>query len=278
MIILYLQKEIMPVKDNEKNKAYVAKHGTNKRETLGDEEYKRREAEARALRRKKEKERKAQQAFTLLPLKPLVKNELFDVAKLQPLDINNLINLLPPLPKPQEKKKRGRKPNLKPQEEITDNMTYKEKRRIYEKLYEKLQGNKLIIFIKGLKISLSYNRMSRISSRANKGQYTSVKYGDEPDIQPAPKKSAKQAPKPAPKPARQPRQPAPAPAASAANVALPARVVDNPKSQNIQEKVNMFMAEEIPYWKGNFYLPDDHITTNILQLLNIMKNYQHLFN
>ncbi len=77
----------MAVKDNEKNKAYVAKH-----------------------------------------------REL----KLQQLDINNLINALPPLPplpKPQEKKKRGRKP--KPQEEITDNMTYKEKRRIYMRNYMK---------------------------------------------------------------------------------------------------------------------------------------------
>ncbi len=56
--------------------------------------------------------------------------------------------------------------------------------------------------------------------------------------------------KPAPKPARQPTQPAPAPAPAPANVALPARVVDNPKSQDIQEIVNIFM--ETPYWKDNF--------------------------
>ena len=96
--------------------------------------------------------------------------------------------------------------------------------------------------------------MSRVSSRAQKGQYISVKYHDEPDTQPAPKKTAKTAPKPAPKPARQPA-PAPAPAAPAANVALPARVVDNPRSKDIQEKVNLFMAEETPYWKANFYIP-----------------------
>ncbi len=39
-----------------------------------------------------------------------------------------MINALPPLPKPEPaKKKIGRKP--KPQEDINDNMTYKEKRR-----------------------------------------------------------------------------------------------------------------------------------------------------
>lgn len=125
----------MPVKDNEKNKAYVEKHRKKLRETIGDAEYRKREAEARALRRKKEKERKALEAITLPPIKPSNNNELFEIPKLQSLDINNLINLLPPppLPKPQEKKKRGRKP--KPQEEITDNMTYKEKRRIYMRNY-----------------------------------------------------------------------------------------------------------------------------------------------
>jgi hypothetical protein len=125
----------MAVKDNEKNKAYVAKHRETLRATLGNDGYKKREAEARALRRKKEKERKAQQAITLPPLKPLNIPDLFDTPTLQQLDINNLINALPPLPKPQEKKKRGRKP--KAQEEITDNMTYKEKRRIYMRNYMK---------------------------------------------------------------------------------------------------------------------------------------------
>jgi hypothetical protein len=91
-------------------------------------------AEARALRRQKEKARKAQEAITLPTLKSLNANELFDLPKLQPLDINNLINLLPPPSKPQpEKKKRGRKP--KSHEEITDNMTFKEKRKIYMRNY-----------------------------------------------------------------------------------------------------------------------------------------------
>ncbi len=45
----------MPVKDNQKNKEYVAKQRTTARATLGDAEYKEKEAEARALRRQKEK-------------------------------------------------------------------------------------------------------------------------------------------------------------------------------------------------------------------------------
>ena len=126
----------MAVKDTQKNKEYVAKHRKTLRATLGDDGYKKKEAEARALRRQKEKTRKAEQAKVLPPLKSLNISELFDMPKLQPLDINNLINLLPPPPKPQpEKKKRGRKP--KPQEEITNNMTYKEKRKIYMRNYMK---------------------------------------------------------------------------------------------------------------------------------------------
>ena len=126
----------MAVKDTQKNKEYVAKHRKTLRATLGDDGYKKKEAEARALRRQKEKTRKAEQAKVLPPLKSLNVSELFDMPKLQPLDINNLINLLPPPPKPQpEKKKRGRKP--KPQEEITDNMTYKEKRKLYMRNYMK---------------------------------------------------------------------------------------------------------------------------------------------
>ena len=126
----------MAVKDNQKNKEYVAKHRTAARATMGEAEYKKKEAEARALRRQKEKVKKAQEAITLPPLKLSGANELFDLPKLQSLDINDLINLLPPLPKPQpEKKKRGRKP--KPHEEINDNMTYKEKRKIYMRNYMK---------------------------------------------------------------------------------------------------------------------------------------------
>ena len=49
----------MAVKDNEKNKEYVAKHRKAARATMGDEEYKKKEAEARALRRKKSQSQKS---------------------------------------------------------------------------------------------------------------------------------------------------------------------------------------------------------------------------
>jgi hypothetical protein len=101
----------MAVKDNEKNKAYVAKHRELLRATLGNDGYKKREAEARALRRKKEKERKAQQAITLPPLKPLNIPDLFDTPKLQQLDINNLINALPPVPNHRRKRNEDANPN-----------------------------------------------------------------------------------------------------------------------------------------------------------------------
>ncbi len=124
----------MGVQDIQKNKVYVAKHRTASRATMGDAEYKNKEAEARAQRLQKERTRKTQEAITLPPLKVSVANQWFDLPKLQPLDINNLINLLPPPPKPQpEMKKRGRKP--KPHEEITDNMPYREKRKIYMRNY-----------------------------------------------------------------------------------------------------------------------------------------------
>jgi hypothetical protein len=56
----------MAVKDNQKNKEYVAKHRKTLRATLGDDGYKKEEAEARALRRQKEKAKKStrSQSFT----------------------------------------------------------------------------------------------------------------------------------------------------------------------------------------------------------------------
>jgi hypothetical protein len=56
------------------------------------------------------------------------------------MDINNLINLLPPPPAPKQQKKRGPKP--KQTEDITENMTAKEKRRIYIRNYMRQFGKK----------------------------------------------------------------------------------------------------------------------------------------
>jgi hypothetical protein len=113
----------MTVKDPVKNQEYVAKHRKNVREQMGEEAYKKREAEARRLRRQKQKQ----------TLPPLDMNALKNYTSLPSLDINNLINLLPPPPVPKQQKKRGPKP--KQTEDITDNMTAKEKRRIYIRNY-----------------------------------------------------------------------------------------------------------------------------------------------
>ena len=97
----------MAVKDSEKNKEYVAKHRKSTRAAMGDEEYRKKEAEARALRRKKSKSKTSTRGYHTTTLKPLDINELFETHTLKPLDINNLINLLPSLPampKLQEKK------------------------------------------------------------------------------------------------------------------------------------------------------------------------------
>ncbi len=74
----------MLVKDNQKNKEYVAKHRTTARATLGDAEYRKIEAEARALGRQKEKARRAQEAITLPPL-----NYLFLMKYLTYLNYNH---------------------------------------------------------------------------------------------------------------------------------------------------------------------------------------------
>ena len=113
----------MTVKDPVKNQEYVAKHRKNMRQELGEEEYKKREAEARRLRRQKQKQ----------TLPPVDMEALKNYTTLRPMDINNLINLLPPPPVPKQQKKRGPKP--KQTEDITDNMTAKEKRRIYIRNY-----------------------------------------------------------------------------------------------------------------------------------------------
>ena len=113
----------MAVKDPVKNQEYVAKHRKNVREQMGEEAYKKREAEARRLRRQKQKQ----------TLPPVDMEALKNYTALRPMDINNLINLLPPPPVPKQQKKRGPKP--KQTEDITDNMTAKEKRRIYIRNY-----------------------------------------------------------------------------------------------------------------------------------------------
>jgi hypothetical protein len=88
----------------------------------------------------------------------------------------------------------------------------------------------------------------RVSSRANKGQFTSVRFGKEP--------------KPAAKP-RQPRQPAPV----AADVAIPAISIDNPINDEINHKIKILMDELTTYWRETFYTPNDYITDKYFEVV-----------
>jgi len=91
----------------------------------------------------------------------------------------------------------------------------------------------------------------RVSSRANKGQFTSVRFGKEP--------------KPAAKPRqpRQPRQPAPV----AADVAIPAISIDNPINDEINHKIKILMDELTTYWRETFYTPNDYITDKYFEVV-----------
>ena len=120
----------MPSPNNDKNKEYQAKHRKTTREQMGEEAYKKMESEARKLRRQKAKT-KAQPQIEF--------NALTNFTSLRPLDINHLMTFAPQPPQPQQKK-RGRKP--KPAEEINENMTAKEKRRIYIRNYMREYRNK----------------------------------------------------------------------------------------------------------------------------------------
>jgi hypothetical protein len=92
----------------------------------------------------------------------------------------------------------------------------------------------------------------RASTRINKGQFTSARYKDIRNAKPAAR----------PKAAAKPRQQAPA-----ANIAIPAVNVNNPISDEIKEKIEMFMSEETPYWRATFYTPNDYITDKYFEVV-----------
>ncbi len=62
----------------------------------------------------------------------------------------------------------------------------------------------------------------------------------------------------------QTRQPAQAPAA---NIAIPPVNVNEPISDEINEKNEMFMSEEMPYWGAVFYIPNDYITDKYFEVV-----------
>ena len=86
----------------------------------------------------------------------------------------------------------------------------------------------------------------RASTRINKGQFTNARYKDKPNA----------------KPASKPRQPKPA-----SNIAIPAVNVNNPISDEINEKNEMFMSEETPYWRATFFTPNDYITDKYYEVV-----------
>ena len=77
----------MPTKTLEKNREYVARHRSKVRNLIGNDEYKKKEAERkRAYRASKKKE-----SLTLPPLKQLDINKLVNIPSLKSLDIYDLI-------------------------------------------------------------------------------------------------------------------------------------------------------------------------------------------
>ena len=110
----------MPTKDPVKNQEYVAKSRGKLRASIGDEAYKKQEAEARQLRRLKAK---AQANLTNTNSKVvatrIASNFVGDV-------FNNILSTIP-------QKRRGRPRKDTPIS--TDHLTYKERRRIYMRNY-----------------------------------------------------------------------------------------------------------------------------------------------
>ncbi len=77
----------MTVKDKQKNKEYFTKHRTTARATMCYTEYRSRKKHKHAILCQQEKARKVQEAKVLPPFKLSIANELFELPKLQRLDI-----------------------------------------------------------------------------------------------------------------------------------------------------------------------------------------------
>jgi len=110
----------MPTKDPVKNKEYVAKSRSKLRASIGDEAYKKQEAQARQLRRQKAKA-KANPNLThsKISATQVASNMINDI-------FNNILSNIP-------QKRRGRPRKDTPVS--TSNLSYKERRRIYMQNY-----------------------------------------------------------------------------------------------------------------------------------------------
>lgn len=110
----------MPTKDPVKNQEYVAKSRSKLRASIGDDAYKKQEAEARQLRRQKAKARNSlTNTSSKIVATQLASNMINDL-------FNNVLSGIP-------HKRRGRPRKDTPVS--TQNLTYKERRRIYMRNY-----------------------------------------------------------------------------------------------------------------------------------------------
>ena len=111
----------MPTKDKVKNQEYVAKHRTNLRASLGDEAYKKQEAEARKLRRQKAKANNQGEQTNRKIIATKMGNDMVN-------ELFNNIKINEPKPK-----RRGR-PQI-PIPTDTTNLSYTERRKLYMRKY-----------------------------------------------------------------------------------------------------------------------------------------------
>jgi len=111
----------MPTKDKVKNQEYVAKHRTNLRASIGDEAYKKQEAEARKLRRHKAKADNQGEQTKRKIIATKMGNDMVN-------DLFNNVKINEPKPK-----RRGRP--LIPIPTDTANLPYREKRKLYMRKY-----------------------------------------------------------------------------------------------------------------------------------------------
>ena len=110
----------MPTKTLEKNKLYVAKHRTNLRASIGDEAYKKQEAQARQLRRLKAKANANSSTTTAKLVATQTASSMVDDL------FSNILSNIP-------QTRRGRpKKDIPP---ITTDLSYAQKRRIYMQNY-----------------------------------------------------------------------------------------------------------------------------------------------
>jgi hypothetical protein len=88
----------MSSSNNQKNKECEAKHRKTARKQMVYEEYGEQKRSRKSVTTPKRKSKESTTSTKTTTTQIININELFDLPTLKPLDINNLINALPPLP------------------------------------------------------------------------------------------------------------------------------------------------------------------------------------